>query len=107
SIHQEQDPIVNRFRWVPGVSGTGLEFDGFSTVVTSDVSHTPHLGGSFTIEAWIAIHEYPVNWVAIVDQEKKHSSGYFFGVDAEGRLGMQLEVWGNWEKCASSVRLPL
>jgi len=107
SIHQEQDPIVNRSQWVPGVSGTGLEFDGFSTVVTSDVSQTPHLGGSFTIEAWIALHQYPVNWVAIVDQEKKHSSGYFFGVDAEGRLGLQLEVWGNWEKCTSSVRLPL
>ena len=107
SIHQEQDPIVNRFQWVPGVSGTGLKFDGFTTVVTSDVSHTPHLGGSFTIEAWIAIHEYPVNWVAIVDQEKEHSSGYYFGVDSGGRLGLQLEVWGKWEECTSSVRLPL
>lgn len=107
SIHQVQNPIVNRFEWVPGVSGTGLKFDGFTTVVTSDVSNTPHLGGSFTIEAWIALHQYPVNWVAIVDQEKKHGSGYYFGVDAEGRLGLQLEVQGNWEKCASSVRLPL
>ncbi len=107
SIHRDEDPIVNRFQWVPGVAGTGLEFDGFTTVVTSDAIHTPHLKGNFTIEAWIALHEYPVNWVAIVDQEKDRQAGYYFGIDSEGRLGLQLEAWGNWEECSSAVTLPL
>ncbi len=107
SVHHQQDPILNQFQWVPAVSGTGLKFDGFTTVITSDASHTPHLGESFTIEAWVALHEYPVNWVAIVDQEKDHRAGYYFGIDSEGRLGLQLEVWGNWEECIASVRIPL
>jgi len=107
SIHQQQDSIVNRFEWVDGVSGTGLKFDGFTTVVKVDEHHAPHLERNFTIEAWVALHEYPVNWVPILDQEKQHQAGYYFGIDAEGRLGLQLSVWGNWEECASSIRVPL
>lgn len=107
SVRHQQDPIVNGHQWLPGVSETGLEFNGYTTVVTSDASHTPHPARSFTIEAWIALHEYPVNWVAIVDQEKDHHAGYFFGVDSEGRLGLQLEGPTQWEECTSSVQLPL
>ena len=33
----------------------------------------------------MAIQTYPWNWVAIVDQEKDHHSGYYFGIDAQGR----------------------
>lgn len=107
SVNHQESNILNNFEWVPGVSGTALKFGGFTTVVKTDAKNTPHLGGSFTIEAWVALHEYPVNWVALVDQERNHHAGYFFGIDSQGRLGLQLEVWGDWEECTSSVRLPL
>ena len=102
-----QDTILNNHEWVSGVSGSALKFDEFTTLVTRSPKNVPRLDRHFTIEAWIALQSYPWNWVAIVDQEKNRKAGYFFGIDSEGRLGLQLSVWGQWEICRSQVRLPL
>ncbi|HEX4022661.1 MAG TPA: LamG domain-containing protein [Acidobacteriaceae bacterium] len=107
SVSGSQDIILNNHEWVKGVSGTALKFDGFTTVLEHKPDNVPHLKNHFTIEAWIAMQSYPWNWVAIVDQERKHQAGYFFGIDSEGRLSLQLSVWGNWEICRSQIRLPL
>lgn len=102
-----QDTILNNHTWVNGVSGSALKFDGFTTLVVRNAKNVPRLSSHFTIEAWIALQSFPWNWVAIIDQEKDHQAGYYFGIDSEGRLGLQLSVWGNWENCRSQVRLPL
>ena len=107
SVGGHRDNILNRHQWVKGVSDAGLKFDGFTTVVERAAEDVPQLGPQFSIEAWIAIQSYPWNWVAIVDQEKDRHSGYYFGIDAEGRLGLQLSVWNTWETCVSQTRLPL
>jgi hypothetical protein len=101
------DQILNNYEWVKGASGGGLKFDGFTTVIERPAKDTPKLGGGFTIDAWVAIQSYPWNWVAIVDQDHDEESGYFFGIDAEGRLGLQVSVWGIWEVCQSEIRVPL
>ncbi len=101
------DSILNHHQWAQGVSGTGLKFDGFTTVIERAPEDAPQLGPQFSIEAWIAVQSYPWNWVAIIDQEKDRHSGYYFGIDAEGRLGLQLSVWNTWEICVSQTRLPL
>ncbi len=106
-VSRSQDIILNDHKWVKGVSGTALKFDGFTTVIERNSSNVPHLKRHFSIEAWIAIQSYPWNWVALVDQEKDRQAGYFFGIDSEGRLSLQLSVWGNWEICKSQIRLPL
>lgn len=102
-----RDNILNHHQWVKGVSEAGLKFDGFTTLVERAAEDVPQLGPQFSIEAWIAIQSYPWNWVAIVDQEKDRHSGYYFGIDAEGRLGLQLSVWNTWETCVSQTQLPL
>ena len=107
SISGHSDAILNPDQWVKGVSGTALKFDGFTTAVVRNANTVPNLRGHFSIEAWIAVQAYPWNWVAIVDQEKDRQAGYFFGIDSEGRLGLQLSVWRNWEICRSHVRFPL
>jgi hypothetical protein len=107
SVSGHADNILNHHRWVKGVSGTGLKFDGFTTLIERAPEQVPKLGPQFSIEAWIAIQSYPWNWVAIVDQEMERREGYYFGIDAKGHLGLQLAVWGNWESCVSETRLPL
>jgi hypothetical protein len=107
SASGHRDRIVNRFQWVDGVSEGALKFDGFTTVVERDSASVPRFDAAFSIEAWIAIQSYPWNWVAIVDQEKDRHRGYYFGIDSEGRLGLELSVWGIWETCVSQIRLPL
>ena len=107
SVSGHESPILNNYKWVKGVSGDGLKFDGFTTVIELASKDAPKVGPGFAIESWIAMQSYPWNWVSIVDQHRDEASGYFFGIDAEGRLGLQLSVWGVWNICRSDVRLPL
>src|SRR6202035_5352995 len=107
SVTGRNDSILNHHAWAKGVSGTGLKFDGFTTLIDLTPKDVPDIGPGFSIEAWIAIQSYPWNWVALVDHEEEKRAGYFFGVDAAGRLGLQVSVWGNWEICQSAERLPL
>lgn len=107
SVTGRNDNILNHHAWSKGVSGTGLKFDGFTTLIDLAPGDVPEIGPGFSIEAWIAIQSYPWNWVALVDHEEEKRAGYFFGVDAEGRLGLQVSVWGNWEICQSEEKLPL
>ena len=107
SVSGHDSPILNNYQWVKGVSGDGLKFDGFTTVVELAPKDAPKIGPGFTVESWIAMQSYPWNWVPIVDQHQDEASGYFFGIDAEGRLGLQLSVWGIWNVCRSDVRIPL
>jgi Concanavalin A-like lectin/glucanases superfamily len=107
SISQAHDQILNAYSWTPGVSGHALKFDGFTTVIKRAPDAVPASRGEITIEAWLALHSYPWNWVPIVDHEKEWREGYYFGIDAEGRLGFQVGVWNDWEILRSEERLPL
>jgi len=101
------DEIRGFQRSVSGAAGEGLRFDGQTTVVIRAAARTPRLGGAFSVEAWVALQTYPWTWCAIVNQEKDRQAGYFFGIDPEGRLGLQLATKEGWQDCRSSVGLPL
>jgi len=99
SVSGIEDDISRTFWYYPGVSGTGLKADGFTTHIIRDAAKAPKLGDAFTIEAWIAPQAYPYNWCAIVNQEKDHESGYFFGIDNWARVGLHVAVDGEWVEC--------
>jgi hypothetical protein len=92
SMAGRRDNILNNHSWPTGVSGSGLHFDGFTTAIDVAPKDLPQIGPGFSIEAWIALQS---------------RSGYFFGIDSMGRLGLAVSVWGNWETCQSEVRVPL
>jgi len=101
------DKIGGNFKYVEGVRGKALRFDGYTTFVTRKAENAPRLADAFTIEAWVALQTYPWNWTAIVERENDHRAGYFFGVDAEGHIGLQLTIDGQWRECSSQIKLPL
>jgi hypothetical protein len=108
SATQTRDQILNAHSWTQGVSGQALKFDGFTTVIRRAPDSAPTSSkGEITINAWVVLFSYPWNWVPIVDHEKEWREGYYFGIDAEGRLGLQVGVWNNWEILRSDERLPL
>lgn len=107
SVNGVRTPILNHHKWVRGVDGGGLQFDGFTTVIEVPAKNAPRLNRGFTIEAWVALASYPWNWVAIIDKHPNHESGYYFGIDAEGRLGLKVAVWGTWQILRSQIRVPL
>ena len=106
SVSGEKDEILRNFWYIPGISGTAVKFDGFTTQIMRKAAKAPRLSEGFTIEGWIAPQAYPYNWCAIVNQQKEHKAGYFFGIDAFGRLGLHIAVDGKWYQCKTERKIP-
>jgi hypothetical protein len=100
-------PIQGFPRLVEGVSGTALKLDGLATHLVHPADKAPALGEAFSFEGWIALQEYPWNWAAILNQERDHKEGWFFGVGGDGRLGLHVAKDGKWIECNSKSQLPL
>jgi hypothetical protein len=94
-------------KYVPGVAGTGMRFDGYTTGLIRDAKQAPKLKGSFSVEAWIALNTYPWNLVPVVDHEMDQQVGYFFGVDPFGHVALQVSVDRVWQSLITAARLPL
>lgn len=101
------DRVEGFFRRVPGVQGQALEFDGYSTKIIRLARAVPHLADAFTVSAYVAINNYPWNWVPIADQSADHQLGFFFGIDALGHVGFDAAVHGVWQQLTTNQRLPL
>jgi len=102
------DDKVEGFRkYVPGVAGKGLRFDGYTTQVIRAAEKAPKLNGAFSVEAWVALNTLPWNWVPIIDHELYQQVGYSFGIDAFGHVGLRLAVDGVWQSLVSTAELPL
>lgn len=99
--------IGGYYKYVQGVVGTGLRFDGYTTSVTCKTENSPTLSKAFSVQAWVALNTYPWNWVPIVDQEEASMAGYFFGIDAYGHLSLQMEINGVWQSVSSDAEIPL
>jgi len=87
---------------VNGVSNQSLIFDGLTTYITRASANAPTLSGSFSLETWIALQEYPWNWTAIIDRQNNHSSGYLLNIDDVGHLGFSVAAGGNWWSCTTA-----
>ena len=126
SVTGSDDEVLGYFKYVPGASGDALRFDGYSTALRRKATDAPKLGKSFSFEAWVAFQAYPWGLCAIVSQRdtedisyamrgaggefppvKDPSAGYYFAVDARGRVHLQVSVNGAWIGCQSEARVPL
>ena len=105
SVNGVGDQLLGNRRYSDsGVQGKCLKLDGFTTHVRRGSEKAPKLPGAFSIEAWVALQQYPWNWTAIVDRQSGHKAGYFFGIDYQGAIGLKAAVDGKWVECANSVR---
>jgi hypothetical protein len=100
-IGDTADPISGNFRQVDGVSDRAIRFDGLTTQIVRESAKAPKFGHAFTIEAYIALGAYPWNWCPIVSQSQEQKSGYCFGIDPQGHVGLRLAVDANWVECKS------
>jgi hypothetical protein len=106
NVTGKQDAIERNFWRFPGVSGRAVKFDGFTTRIVRQAGDAPRLEDGFTIEAWVVPQAYPWNWCAIVNQEKEHKVGYFFGIDDIGHVGLHVAIDGKWYECNSEASIP-
>ncbi|MGA2363115.1 MAG: LamG domain-containing protein [Candidatus Aminicenantales bacterium] len=101
-----QDAIEGHFKFVPGISGAGLRFDGYTTRIIRKGNQAPRLGEAFTMEAWVAPAALPWNWCPVLSQENDGLVGYSFGIGPQGEFGLRVSVRGEWKECLSRARVP-
>lgn len=101
------DDIRGFHRFVAGAAGQALRFDGQTTSVVWAAAKAPRFAGAFSVEAWVALQTYPWTWCAVVNQERGRRAGFFFGIDPEGRFGLQVAMREGWLEGRSDTRLPL
>jgi hypothetical protein len=131
SISGRDDTIVGLSKRVTGATGQALRFDGYTTGVERPAAETPKLDDAVTFEGWIALQAYPWGLCAIVNQadeqevklsanegmipakngdtamEPDPRAGYFFGIDGDGLVHLQLSLGGHWVKCRSDATISL
>ena len=83
-------PDRTRLEFAPGVSGQCLVLDGLTTHLAQPAGPTQVPTNEFTIAAWMALGSYPLNWSPVVDALDPARGGFYFGVDAHGRLGLNI-----------------
>lgn len=106
-VAQIEDSIDGNVEYVEGIAGNCLKTDGYTSFITKKATNAPAISDSFTVSAWVALQTYPWNWTAIVDQSAEQKTGFFFGINDEGNLGLHLCINGKWIECNLSEHLPL
>ena len=99
-VSGKQDTFRGLTRFVRGVSGTAVRFDGFSSSIVRAAEDAPELERAFSVEAWVALGAYPWNWAPIICRHHKRIIGFFFGIDSHGNLGFHVSDGSSiWREC--------
>ena len=102
------DTIEGNFEWVEGVTGKGLRLDGFTTRVIRKGEDIRKPGAAFTIEAWVSLGEYPLNWCPVITTESDEVKGYRLMIGPYGQVSFQTAISEQWISCTSaSETMPL
>lgn len=95
--------IIGLAKYVPGVKGSAMKFDGFTSYVEGRPRRM-RFPRALTIEGWISLGAYPWNWAPILTAGKYKITGFYFGVDSRGRLGFyNSDATSVWHECKSKV----
>jgi len=99
---QIADVIEGHFEQATGVSGKGLRLDGFTTRIIRTGKETAKPGNEFTIEAWVALAEYPENWCPVITTESSEVKGYRLQIGPYGQVSFETAISEQWIACSST-----
>jgi len=101
------DKVVGNFKLVKGVSGSALKLDGLTSYIVRESAKAPKMSRAFSIQAWVALGAYPLNWCPIAGQHDRQKSGYFFGISDKGHVGLEIFDGDATKKIATEAQLGL
>jgi hypothetical protein len=95
-------------KFVPGVKGMAIKFDGFSSYVDAVPqvlrSTDFEFPKSISFEAWVSLGAYPWNWAPILTIGKYKITGFYLGIDSRGRVGIHMsDATSVWHECNSKL----
>ena len=106
AISGVNDTILGHHEFVAGVRGKALRSDEFETAIERGAKDVPQLtNGAFTVAAWIAPHAFPWNYCPLLTQ-RDNTNGFYFGLNYQGQLQLEVSVGGKWIRCESPTALP-
>jgi len=90
------DTLEGFFMEAPGIKGKGLRLDGFTTCLRG--TGTGQIGAKkeFTLEAWIALGEYPWNWCPLLTTESDEVKGYRLMIGPLGQVSLECAIGEQW-----------
>lgn len=95
------DILEGNFKVAEGIRGKGLRFDGFTTCLRRKPEHAVWPGDAFTVEAWVALGNYPWNWCPILTTESDEIKGYRLLVGPLGQVSLQAAIEEQWVSCTT------
>jgi len=96
SVSNTQVSVSGRLpEWHPGVSGTALSFDGYTSEVTLPAASAPNISGSFSIEAWVSLAAYPFGTVQIAGRASPNGNNSYSPDPVEGGAGIYSSIFSD------------
>ena len=96
------DTIEGNFEAATGVIGKGLRLDGFTTRIIRNGKDISKPGAAFTIEAWVSLGEYPLNWCPVITTESDEIKGYRLLIGPYGQVSFETAIGEQWISCTSA-----
>ena len=96
------DTIEGNFEEAAGIQGKGLRLDGFTTRVIRKGENATKPGTEFTIEAWVSLGQYPVNWCPVITTESEEVKGYRLLIGPYGQVSFETAIGEQWISCTSA-----
>jgi hypothetical protein len=102
SVSGKMDALEGYAERAPGVRGDGVRLDGFTACLRASGPDRVVTGDEITVEAWIALGEYPWNWCPILTSESDEVKGYRLMIGPLGQASLECAVGGQWLACTSA-----
>ena len=96
------DTVEGNFEAAPGVVGKGLRLDGFTTRLVRQTEKVVKPGAAFTVEAWVALGGYPLNWCPLLTTESNEVKGYRLLIGPYGQVSFETAIAEQWVACTST-----
>jgi hypothetical protein len=95
------DILEGNWKEAKGVKGIGLRLDGFTTCLRRKAEDKKIPSDEFTVEAWVALGNYPWNWCPILTTESDETMGYRLLFGPLGQISLQGAIGEQWISCTS------
>jgi len=95
------DILEGNCKEAKGIKGTGLRLDGFTACVRRKAEDKKIPSDELTIEAWVALGNYPWNWCPIFTTESNEVKGYRLLLGPLGQISLQGAIGEQWISCTS------
>ena len=100
-INGQWDSLEGNFAVAAGIKGQGLRLDGFTTCLRATGTAPLKIKDEVTVEAWVALGEYPLNWCPIITTETAEVDGYRLMIGPYGQVSMEVAIDGQWRACTT------